>query len=439
VGWIKIVTAAKLFARFKRRLRYQYTKVKSGGCRVVVRLISRGVLFISRGVPMVFLTIGLIPVVVILRLIQPLVIVRIGYLDARRMGHFAVDVGTYLSERQLLSGNTKILDFLFLHGKPANTYLSSIVEDKAIVGRFVRLLWYANRLVPFGMRQTLHPAIVRTKSRTTTGLFYQSRPNIHFSIKEVKFAVEFLEGHGISPEKYVCLNARDSAYLDLKYPEGSWEYHDYRNVDVSQYIDAVQYLTGLGYGVVRMGRAVNDKIDIDDPLVFDYATSDKQSDFLDVWLMANCKFCISNGTGLDSVADIFNVPTLMTDFIPVSHLHTWQFCVTSPKKLFWEDRTENAMLTLSEMLNHRYVRSSDYRESRIRIENLSASEIVESVKEIEGLVSGNSGRDGIHDSHQDEFWKIFSSTVHYSRLHGFRHPANRISQTTLDQDPRWLS
>ena len=194
MGWIKIVTAAKLFARFKRRLRYQYTKVKSGGCRVVVRLISRGVLFISRGVPMVFLTIGLIPVVVILRLIQPLVIVRIGYLDARRMGHFAVDVGTYLSERQLLSGNTKILDFLFLHGKPANTYLSSIVEDKAIVGRFVRLLWYANRLVPFGMRQTLHPAIVRTKSRTTTGLFYQSRPNIHFSIKEVKFAVEFLEG-----------------------------------------------------------------------------------------------------------------------------------------------------------------------------------------------------------------------------------------------------
>ena len=52
-------------------------------------------------------------------------------------------------------------------------------------------------------------------------------------------------------------------------------------------------LAEKGYWVFRMGKAVEDVFNVEHPRVIDYAQSNERSDFLDIWLMANCYFCIT--------------------------------------------------------------------------------------------------------------------------------------------------
>ena len=65
-----------------------------------------------------------------------------------------------------------------------------------------------------------------------------------------------------------------------------------------------------------MGKSVNKKISINNPLIIDYANSAMKNDFLDVYLGANCQFCISTGYGFDAVPYVFNKPIALAT-IPI--------------------------------------------------------------------------------------------------------------------------
>ena len=73
----------------------------------------------------------------------------------------------------------------------------------------------------------------------------------------------------------------------------------------------------------RVGSKVEKKIVINDNKFFDYATNGMRSDFLDIFLGANCYFCITTGSGFDGIAVGARRPTLAVSFAPINYF--WSF------------------------------------------------------------------------------------------------------------------
>ena len=73
--------------------------------------------------------------------------------------------------------------------------------------------------------------------------------------------------------------------------------HDYRDSEISTYVEAAEVLAEMGYTVFRMGALVKETLVSKHPRVIDYATNGMRTEFLDVFLGAYCAFCISTGSG----------------------------------------------------------------------------------------------------------------------------------------------
>jgi putative glycosyltransferase (TIGR04372 family) len=101
---------------------------------------------------------------------------------------------------------------------------------------------------------------------------------------------------------YVCLAVRDGAYLRAVDTVRNWDYHDYRDSKIADYEAMGARFVGRGYAVVRMGRIVESAMHSESPRVIDYANSSLRSDFADLWLFANCAFCITTSSGMDALA-----------------------------------------------------------------------------------------------------------------------------------------
>jgi len=140
---------------------------------------------------------------------------------------------------------------------------------------------------------------------------------ISFTQKEELTGSELINQLGIPIDKpFVCLLVRDSKYLQARMPDtDDWRYHKYRDVTVENYISTIEFLTQNGFYVVRMGKEVNSALNFHDSKFIDYANHSLRSDFLDIYLSANCYFFISTATGIDCIASIFHRPLLMTNAI----------------------------------------------------------------------------------------------------------------------------
>ena len=115
----------------------------------------------------------------------------------------------------------------------------------------------------------------------------------------------------------------------------------------------VIFLAERGYMVFRMGKIVEKPFNLDHPLILDYANSTYRSDFLDIWLLANCFFCISTGVGLEEVARIFRKPIVNVNYLPLSNFVSYSQCISVPKHLVWKDTKKK--LTASEHFVHSYL------------------------------------------------------------------------------------
>ena len=123
--------------------------------------------------------------------------------------------------------------------------------------------------------------------------------------------------------QFVCLIVRDSAYLDSQIPN-DWNYHNYRDSDIQNYVLAAEALAERGYFVIRMGAKVHAAMNSAHPKVIDYATNGMRSDFMDIYLGAKCHFAISTGSGWDSIPEIQRRPVVFVNYVPVGYLSTFR-------------------------------------------------------------------------------------------------------------------
>jgi len=371
-----------------------------------------------------------VPVVLFLRLIRPWVLFRFGCINSEIIGACVYDSEYYLTEREV--EKEKAIDCLYFQSKyHPNEQWARMVRRHLRINPVFRYLDTANQVIPGG--EIHHKVVCVTRSRDIKGYLARTDPHIIFNSEEDTRGRQFLNKLGLVPsDRFVCLIVRDSAYKEKFQTTGTpfgknkdWSYHNYRDSDIDTYEDAAMALAEKGYWVIRMGKVVHKPLKADHTCIIDYANTKFRSDFLDIWLMANCFFCISGScTGLDEVPRIFRRPAVYVNFLPLQLLVTYDHVMSVPKHLVWQET--NKQLTLSEYLNHSYHYSKQYEDAKISVKDLTAEEICQAVMEQEAKLTGKWHRSDADQQYQDRFWKIFKSHPDFGKNNGKIHSQARI-------------
>tara|TARA_Y100000588_G_scaffold395023_2_gene519201 strand:- start:908 stop:2194 length:1287 start_codon:yes stop_codon:yes gene_type:complete len=379
-----------------------------------------------------------VPVVLFVRLIRPLVLIRFGPIHSRALGHSVFDSEYYLCEREI--ENSKTVDcFYFDSQTPPNEQWALMVQRNLRINSVFRYVDKVNRLFP--NRKACHKVLSPHTDKDLKGYIAETEPHIIFTKVEDSKGRLFLKELGIRPSaQYVCLIVRDSAYKE-KYRnprnQKDWSYHNYRDSDIDTYKTAALALAEKGYWVFRMGKAVHGRFDASHPQIIDYANSQFRSDFLDIWLMANCYFAISTGTGLDSVSYIFKKPILFVNQLPVMQCRTGsKDLATYFKNLQWKKNGE--YLSLRDQINCgaiNFSNQSDYDRLGIKIVDNTSSQIRNAVLDFEKQLSSNVTQQG-DNVLQERFWQIMKEHEDFLKYHG-KYRTN-ISDVFLEEHHEWF-
>ncbi|MBI3490403.1 MAG: TIGR04372 family glycosyltransferase [Acidobacteria bacterium] len=141
---------------------------------------------------------------------------------------------------------------------------------------------------------------------------------------------------------FVCLHVRESGFKD-----GGGSQDLFRNSDIDTYLPAMKCIVDRGGWVIRMGNPMMRPLPAMDHVV-DYARSEFRSDWMDVFLCAQCRLFINNSSGLGAVAAAFGVPYVLTNFLPTCAV-LFQSQDTFIPKLCWSE-SQQRYLTFEELM-----------------------------------------------------------------------------------------
>jgi putative glycosyltransferase (TIGR04372 family) len=377
-----------------------------------------------------------IPCVFIIRLIRPIVLIRVGTFFSARIGHFAMDAGMIWSEHQY--HNYKVVDLYWIDEPVSNIQWKKMIERNLYVSPLFSHLGRWNRLIPGG--DCHYRQHSDTASRDIYGILENSKEQFDFLPEEVDDSKLWLKKHGWKEgDKFVCLQVRDSAYLGSEewHSQYNWDYHSYRNSDIDSYSLAINWLVEQGIWVLRMGKKVHKNIPVKHPKIIDYPFSPNKKDLLDIWLFANCDLCISTATGPDLISSVYRRPILLVNYLPLIDIYSWGNVLGYPKNLIW--KISKKSLTLNEHLKYRFGHTDKYEESGIEVINLSPNEILNTVKECWGRLDGTYMVTENDVNNQEVFWKKLLSHENSKGYHCFIHKEARISATFLNNNKNFLN
>ena len=333
--------------------------------------------------------------VFLLFLLSKIKTVKVHYIYNSRIGHFATNTElSYLTTKapQNKFGLRPLHLFFFESKKSANLFLETLWRRKlTVLPQDLGWLIY-----DFAKRLPMSKIAAQSSVDDTNGLLVATEATLTFSSNEQTEGNRFLRKLGLSPnDKFVCLNVRDEVFLRQSEPIGwtknrDWSYHNYRDSDISTYVQAAEALAEMGYTVFRMGALVKEPLVSKHPRVIDYAANGMRTEFLDIFLGAHCTFCISTGTGWDSVPTIFRRPIMFVNHLPIFGSSAITLPIMLYPKLLVDQRTLTAQ-SLTELIQKDLVTPSNtaaYADAGVEIRDLSSEELVEAVTEMAQRVEG---------------------------------------------------
>ena len=320
--------------------------------------------------------------------------VQIHLIVNSRIGHFALN--TEISRATILENN--------LHNDKKSVNLFCF-QSPTSSNRALENMWRRNLTcftgswswLVYDLGKRISPSLIAgSTSLDRNGVLVKHRNSNMLLPNEIASGVGFLRSIGIGDgDEFVCLNVRDSSFLANSHPIAwsktrDWSYHNYRDTDIRDYVAAAEALAEMGYTVFRMGALVANPLRSTHPKVIDYATNGMRTEFLDIFLGANCKFAISTGTGWDEIPKLFRRPTMFLNIIPFAWREIFdKRLVLYPKMLV--DEITNAELDLMTVILqdlHGAVTTSGYANSGVVIRDMNSDELVEAVTEMATRVEG---------------------------------------------------
>ncbi|MDR1612794.1 MAG: TIGR04372 family glycosyltransferase [Planctomycetota bacterium] len=207
-----------------------------------------------------------------------------------------------------------------------------------------------------------------------------------FTAAERERAARELRGLGIENGRgHIVFLARDKGYYDR--PRGlpfHFESTNHRNMDVNNFLPAMNWAVDNGIAAVRMGRDVVKALPDAREGIIDYA-SGSPTDFLDVHLVANCLFQVCANTGMYYLGLIFGKWLLACNFpdvySPMDYAYFPRVCFMFKK--FWCHRAKR-FLSLREILARKLENkrlASAYFQERISLVENSGAEILSATRE----------------------------------------------------------
>ena len=340
-------------------------------------------------------------ILLFIKLLNKFVIIRFGQLNSSRIGHFSIETELYLIKKKKLSYlKRKVIDVFCTQDFICNYYLLRIINSKIIIFPIFLIypiIYWLNKL-------KIKKNIILLGSGEDYGNFLEkNKLIINLSKSDQLLGEKKLKEIGIQEnDKIICLIVRDSSYLNKFFPFKDWSYHNYRDCDIDNYLDACKKLSDLGYFVFRMGVVSNKFIKISDNRIIDYCNSNLRNEFLDVYIASRCCFGITSGTGFDSLINVFRKPIIYTNYVPVGpmHVNSSRF-LTIIKHHFSYKFNRN--LSLKEIYDLNLSASfdgNDFERKEIKLIENTKEEITSSVIEFEKRISTNNL---LNTSLQNEF------------------------------------
>ena len=308
------------------------------------------------------------------KILRPLIIVRIGFIDIGRIGGAYLG-DWYLSEKKNAHHQGRYYDlFYFVQStNHANDQWVKMWKEALpyVPGtKFWRNLVAIAQLLPGqeshqisetpvypGLEtwqlQQEHCAIkeMEVQNERLKSVLLNSTPNICFTDSDKKRGQRTLKKLGIPTGKsYICFHSRDSVYLDTVMSTTDWSYHNYRDSNIQNYVQAAEEMANRGYYAVRMGVLVKEKIRSSHPLVIDYATNGHRTDFSDAYIGSHCRFFLCSDGGMSIIPEMFRVPAIYVNWTSILRISTWVLNGIFIFKKFYLTN-EGRYLTFSEIMN----------------------------------------------------------------------------------------
>lgn len=211
-------------------------------------------------------------------------------------------------------------------------------------------------------------------------------------------------------QPFVSLHVRDNGSKT-----GSWENsgpEDFRNADVTTYLEAIESLIELGFIVVRVGDPAMKPLPTL-PGLIDYNRSEIRSKQLDLFLFTQCKFFIGTSSGPILSPMLFGTPTVGANFAPVSgRLHVRNSLIL-PKRL---KDSGGIYMSFEDALKSNL--SQDYsgaalEESEWHYEENSPEEIAEASLEMVRILEGRAAYSDHDEKLQSRINSLFESLSPY--------------------------
>ena len=264
--------------------------------------------------------------------ISPFVKIKVAGLAGQRIGHLALNTDLVFRRRQLAPGANRCKT-IFIVGRVANRQLLTMWKRHAVFieSRFLRGLFEYS--IPMWKKTKFYEPLEMTSHEFEE--FNYAQATLKLSQEEISRGEYELREMGIDPDKdwYVCIFARDSAYLQKEFGrQKDWSYHDYRNYDIDAFKLAIDHIVSLGGYVIRLGHHVEKPLNYEHPQVIDYA-SGLRTDFMDIFLVATCHFYIGGTSGISDIPIILDKPKLSVNTVPLSHIPYGKNNLYIPKKL----------------------------------------------------------------------------------------------------------
>jgi len=179
---------------------------------------------------------------------------------------------------------------------------------------------------------------------------------------------------------------------------------------------AVKYLLKEGYKVIKLGKGSNQKLNIKDKNYFDYSSSKYRNDFTDFYLFSKAKICITTGTGIDELATIYKVPTVDTNFFPISVTRSYQNQNVTIFKKIWNKKLKK-FLSLSELIENKIFYYPEFVKKDLKFVDSSPEEIYEATKELNNKINKKGNQIFQYKINQKKFWYIYSKSFKLKKIY----------------------
>jgi len=352
--------------------------------------------------------------VVFMRIISPVVIIRIGLLDIGRIG------GMHLADPYLCLKNDGFFKprsfdiWFFLPTKVISNqqWLKMWKRELKICplwcSKFMLMLNNINKSIPGYEDHVINilPESLDKQNHIVKSVLNNPGHFLRFTKKEQDFGIRAVADIGIPFNiPFICIHNRDSAYLDYKYPNSDWSYHNFRDSGIKNHLMAMNKLTERGYYVIRMGEIVKDRINSNNPAINDYASNGKRTEFLDIFLISKCKFMICSEGGLHVVPMNFRKPIVMVNLVLLWAFPRWPKGIILFKKYY--SYRENRFLSIKEIVGlGKFFNSNFLRQEGVELIENTDLEIRDAAIEMDKRLNAKWETTEEEKKLQNRFWEI---------------------------------